>query len=90
MTIPTKNNYYKLKYIQGDIGQPLNIKTAVERPILKLGLPIFIWSFVGCGCKQAVVGGDLYFDLFIIKIKAQIFVYFYDQFAKNKTTFENH
>ena len=25
--------------------QPLNFKTAVERPILKLGLPDFRWSF---------------------------------------------
>ena len=25
--------------------QPLNIKTVVERSILKLGLPIFKWSF---------------------------------------------
>ncbi len=26
-------------------NQPLNIKTTVERPILKLGLPYFRWSF---------------------------------------------
>ena len=26
-------------------NRPLDIKTAVERPILKLGLPDFIWSF---------------------------------------------
>ncbi len=26
-------------------NQPLNIKTAVELPILKLGLPNFRWSF---------------------------------------------
>ncbi len=26
-------------------NQPLNIKTAVEQPILKLGLPNFMWSF---------------------------------------------
>ncbi len=26
-------------------NQPLNIKTAVGRPILKLGLPKFMWSF---------------------------------------------
>ena len=25
-------------------NQPLDIKTAVERPILKLGLPNFMWS----------------------------------------------
>ena len=25
--------------------QPLNIKTAVERPVLKQGLPNFRWSF---------------------------------------------
>ena len=29
----------------GKGNQPLNIKTAVERPILKLGLPNFRWSF---------------------------------------------
>ncbi len=29
----------------GKENQPLNIKTAVERPILKLGLPNFRWSF---------------------------------------------
>ncbi len=29
----------------GNEIQPLNIKTAVERPILKLGLPNFSWSF---------------------------------------------
>ncbi len=29
----------------GKENQPLNIKTAVERPILKLGLPNFSWSF---------------------------------------------
>ena len=29
----------------GKGNQPLNIKTAVERPILKLGLPNFKWSF---------------------------------------------
>ena len=28
----------------GKGNQPLNIKTAVERPILKLGLPNFRWS----------------------------------------------
>ena len=75
----------------GKGNQPLNIKTAVERPILKLGLPNFIWIFkfynkkitysnlcqnnVGYGGKKAVVGGDLYFYLFIIKIKE---VYCYD------------
>ena len=29
----------------GKGNQPINIKTAVERPILKLGLPNFRWSF---------------------------------------------
>ena len=29
----------------GKGNQPLNIKTVVERPILKLVLPIFRWSF---------------------------------------------
>ena len=29
----------------GKGNQPLNIKTAVEGPILKLGLPNFRWSF---------------------------------------------
>ncbi len=29
----------------GKGNQPLNIKTAVERPILKLGLSNFKWSF---------------------------------------------
>ncbi len=29
----------------GKGNQPLNIKTAVERPILKLGLQNFRWSF---------------------------------------------
>ena len=29
----------------GKGNQPLNIKTAVERPILKLRLPNFRWSF---------------------------------------------
>ncbi len=29
----------------GKGNQPLNMKTAVERPILKLGLPKFRWSF---------------------------------------------
>ena len=29
----------------GKGNQPPNIKTAVERPILKLGLPNFRWSF---------------------------------------------
>ena len=29
----------------GKENQPLNIKRAVERPILKLGLPNFRWSF---------------------------------------------
>ena len=29
----------------GKGNQPLNIKTAAERPILKLGLPNFRWSF---------------------------------------------
>ena len=29
----------------GKRNQPLNIKTAVEMPILKLGLPHFSWSF---------------------------------------------
>ena len=29
----------------GKGNQPLNIKTAEERPILKLGLPYFWWSF---------------------------------------------
>ncbi len=29
----------------GKGDQPLKIKTAVERPILKLGLPNFVWSF---------------------------------------------
>ena len=29
----------------GKGNQPLNIKTAVEQPILKLGLPNFRWSF---------------------------------------------
>ena len=29
----------------GKENQPINIKTAVERPILKLGLPNFRWSF---------------------------------------------
>ena len=31
--------------VQCLIGQPLNIKTAVKRPILQLGLPNFRWSF---------------------------------------------
>ena len=37
----------KKKYgaLSGKVNQPLNIKTAVERPILKLGLPSFRWSF---------------------------------------------
>ena len=30
----------------GKGNQPLNIKTAVERPIVKLGLPNFRWSFI--------------------------------------------
>ena len=29
----------------GKGNQPLNIKTSVERPILELGLPNFMWSF---------------------------------------------
>ncbi len=29
----------------GKENNPLNIKTASERPILKLGLPNFRWSF---------------------------------------------
>ncbi len=29
----------------GKGNQPLNIKTAVELPILKLGVPNFRWSF---------------------------------------------
>ncbi len=29
----------------GKVNHPLNIKTAVERPILKLGLLNFRWSF---------------------------------------------
>ena len=29
----------------GKLNQPLNIKTAAEQPILKLGLPKFRWSF---------------------------------------------
>ncbi len=29
----------------GKGNQPIDIKTAVERPILKLGLPNFRWSF---------------------------------------------
>ena len=31
--------------MHGEGNQPLNIKTAVERPILKLGLPNCRWSF---------------------------------------------
>ena len=29
----------------GNGNQPLNIKTAVEQPIVRLGLPNFRWSF---------------------------------------------
>ncbi len=29
----------------GKGNQSINIKTAVERPVLKLGLPNFSWSF---------------------------------------------
>ena len=30
----------------GKGNQPLNIKTAVEQPMLKLGLKNFIWTFI--------------------------------------------
>ncbi len=38
---------FKRRYAtrSGKRNQPLNIKAAVERPILKLGLPNFRWSF---------------------------------------------
>ena len=44
--------------------------------------------FGGYGGKKAVCGADLYFYLFIIKIKAQIFAYLIPkEFDQNKIFF---